>query len=221
MNQEKPKLFSKKEIFNGEEIEVFYRQARTPVDPDEDLDLSKLEGLAATGHGFCAKFNQRTYKNEDGIICEQDIPVRLRDGTIIYTDIYRPEGESNIPCIVSWSYYGKRPGDGMSEWQVMSSTRTISNMSKFESPDPGYWCRHGYAVVNVDPRGVGHSEGDINLFGTQDAKDGYDFIEWVAQQHWCNGRVGMGGIHVRYDPPSNCSSTATTFSLYCTMGRNN
>lgn len=194
MNQEKPELFSKKEVFNGEEIEVFYRKAREPVDPDEDLDLSKLEGLAATGHGFCAKFNQRTYKNEDGIICEQDVPVKLRDGTIIYTDIYRPEGKTNIPCIVSWSYYGKRPGDGMSEWQVMGvPPGTISRMSKFESPDPGYWCRHGYAVANVDPRGVGHSEGDINLFGTQDAKDGYDFIEWVAQQHWCNGRVGMGG----------------------------
>lgn len=194
MNQEKPKLFSRKEAFNGEEIEVFYRQAREPVDPDENLDLAKLEGLAATGHGFCAKFNQRTYKNEDGIICEQDVPVKLRDGTIIYTDIYRPEGETNIPCIISWSYYGKRPGDGMSEWQVMGvPPGTISRMSKFESPDPGYWCRHGYAVANVDPRGVGHSEGDINLFGTQDAKDGYDFIEWVAQQHWCNGRVGMSG----------------------------
>lgn len=194
MNQEKPELFSKKEVFKGEEIEVFYRKAREPIDPDEDFDLSKLEGLAATGHGFCAKFNQRTYKNEDGIICEQDVPVKLRDGTTIYTDIYRPEGETNIPCIVSWSYYGKRPGDGMSEWQVMGvPPGTISRMSKFESPDPGYWCRHGYAVANVDPRGVGHSEGDINLFGTQDAKDGYDFIEWVAQQHWCNGRVGMSG----------------------------
>lgn len=194
MNQEKPQVFPRKETFNGEEIEVYYRQARTPVDPDEDLDLSKLEGLAATGHGFCAKFNQRTYVNEDGIICEQDVPVELRDGTIIYTDIYRPEGETNIPCIISWSYYGKRPGDGMSEWQVMGvPPGTISNMSKFESPDPGYWCRHGYAVANVDPRGVGHSEGDINLFGTQDAEDGYDFIEWVAQQHWCNGRVGMSG----------------------------
>lgn len=191
---EEPKLFSKKEVFNGEEIETFYRQARVPVDPEENLDLSKLEGLAATGHGFCAKFNQRTYKNEDGIICEQDVPVKLRDGTTIYTDIYRPEGETNIPCIVSWSYYGKRPGDGMSEWQIMGvPPGTVSKMAKFESPDPGYWCRHGYAVANVDPRGVGHSEGDINMFGTQDARDGYDFIEWVAQQHWCNGRVGMGG----------------------------
>jgi len=191
---EQPELFTKKEVFNGEEIETLYRQARVPVDPEEGLDLSKLEGIAATAHGFCAKFNQRTYVNEDGIICEQDVPVILRDGTTIYTDIYRPEGQTNIPCIVSWSYYGKRPGDGMSEWQVMGvPPGTISTMSKFESPDPGYWCRQGYAVANVDPRGTGHSEGDINMFGTQDAKDGYDFIEWVATQHWCNGRVGMGG----------------------------
>jgi predicted acyl esterase len=191
---EQPELFSKKEVFNGVEVETLYRQARVPVDPEEGLDLSKLEGIASTAHGFCAKFNQRSYVNEDGILCEQDVPVILRDGTTIYTDIYRPIGETNIPCIVSWSYYGKRPGDGMSEWQVMGvPPGTISTMSKFESPDPGFWCRHGYAIANVDPRGTGHSEGDINLFGTQDAKDGYDFIEWVAQQHWCNGRVGMGG----------------------------
>lgn len=191
---EQPELFPKKEVFNGVEVETLYRQARVPVDPEEGLDLSKLEGIASTAHGFCAKFNQRTYVNEDGILCEQDVPVVLRDGTTIYTDIYRPVGETNIPCIVSWSYYGKRPGDGMSEWQVMGvPPGTISTMSKFESPDPGFWCRHGYAIANVDPRGTGHSEGDINLFGTQDAKDGYDFIEWVAGQHWCNGRVGMGG----------------------------
>jgi len=191
---EQPELFSKMENFNGVEMETLYRQARVPVDPEEGLDLSKLEGIASTAHGFCAKFNQRTYINEDGILCEQDVPVVLRDGTTIYTDIYRPEGATNIPVIVSWSYYGKRPGDGMSEWQVMGvPPGTISTMSKFESSDPGYWCRHGYAVANVDPRGTGHSEGDINLFGTQDAKDGYDFIEWVAKLSWCNGRVGMGG----------------------------
>ncbi|MGB4661208.1 MAG: CocE/NonD family hydrolase [Mobilitalea sp.] len=191
---EQPELFSKKETFNGVEMETLYRQARVPVDPEEGLDLSKLEGIASTAHGFCAKFNQRTFVNEDGILCEQDVPVVLRDGTTIYTDIYRPQGETNIPCIVSWSYYGKRPGDGMSEWQVMGvPPGTISTMSKFESSDPGYWCRQGYAIANVDPRGTGHSEGDINLFGTQDAKDGYDFIEWIAKLDWCNGRVGMGG----------------------------
>ncbi len=189
-----PEYFTKKETFNGEEIETVYRQARVPVDPDEDLDLSKLEGLASTAHGFCAKFNPRTYETEDGLICEQDVPVVLRDGTTIYTDIFRPKGAENIPCLVSWSYYGKRPGDGMSEWQVMGvPPGTISTMAKFESPDPGYWCHQGYAVANVDPRGTGHSEGDINLFGTQDGRDGYDFIEWLAALPWCNGKVGMSG----------------------------
>lgn len=191
---ESPALFPKKQVFDGEEIEVLYRRAREPVDPAEGLDLSKEKGLAATAHGFCAKFNQRTYKTPDGIVCEQDVPVRLRDGTTIYADIYRKEGETGIPCLVSWSAYGKRPGDGMSEWQVMGvPPGTISTMAKFESPDPGFWCHHGYAVANVDPRGVGHSEGDICIMGSQDARDGYDFIEWVAGQHWCSGRVGMGG----------------------------
>lgn len=187
------KIFTKREEFKGVEVETYYRQARVPVDPEEGLDLSKMEGIASTAHGFCAKFNPRTYE-EDGIICEQDVPVTLRDGTVIYTDIYRPKGQENIPCLVSWSYYGKRPGDGMSEWQIMGvPPGTVSRMSKFESPDPGYWCHQGYAVANVDPRGVGHSEGDINMFGTQDARDGYDFIEWVAVQPWCNGKVGMSG----------------------------
>lgn len=189
-----PEIFKKKQIFNGQEIETLYRQARVPVDPEEGLDLSKIGGIAATAHGFCAKFNQRTYKTDDNIICEQDVPVALRDGTVIYTDIYRPDVTEKLPVIISWSPYGKRPGEGMSEWQVMGvPPGTISGMSKFESPDPGYWCHKGYAIANVDPRGVGHSEGDINLFGTQDSQDGYDFIEWIAKQHWCTGKVGMGG----------------------------
>lgn len=187
-------LFAKKETFNGVELETLYRQARTPVDPEEGLDLSKLGGMASTAHGFCAAFNQRTYVTDDGLICEQDVPVKLRDGVTIYTDIFRPKDQTNIPVLVSWSMYGKRPGDGMSEWQVMGVVPgTVSTMAKFESPDPGYWCHKGYAIANVDPRGVGHSEGDINMFGSQDAQDGYDFIEWLSQRWWCNGKVGMSG----------------------------
>ena len=71
--------------------------------------------------------------------------------------------------------------------------QTVSNMSKFESPDPGYWCRRGYAVANVDPRGIGHSEGDFIQFGSQDGRDGYDFIEWAAEQPWCSGRCALAG----------------------------
>ena len=124
----------------------------------------------------------------------QDVPVKMRDGITIYVDIYKPVNSGPVPLIVSWSFYGKRPFDGQSEWQIMGvPPGTVSDMSKFESADPGYWCRRGYAVANADPRGIGHSEGDFILFGTQDGQDGYDFIEWAAKQEWCNSRVALSG----------------------------
>ena len=42
-----------------------------------------------------------------------------------------------------------------------------SDLEKFEAPDPAEWCPRGYAIVNIDPRGVFDSEGDIAVFGTQ------------------------------------------------------
>ncbi len=188
--------FTKKEIFKGEEIEAVYRFARQPVAVDPTLDLSKADNpMAAMGQGFCPEFNQRVYEAADGIICEQDVAVKMRDGCTIYCDIYRPSYETRkIPVIISWSWFGKRPGDGMSEWQIMGvPPGTVSKMAKFESPDPAYWCHQGYAVANVDARGAGHSEGDVHQFGTKDAEDGYDFIEWIALQDWCNSKVGMSG----------------------------
>ena len=118
----------------------------------------------------------------------------MRDGVTIYCDIYRPQHATGTsPAIISWSFFGKRPGDGQDEWKIMGvPPGTVSNMAKFESCDPAYWCRKGYAIVNVDPRGIGHSEGDHHLFGTQDGRDGYDFIEWLATQHWC-GKIALFG----------------------------
>ena len=172
MTEPERKRITKREKFGDVEIETIYREARKP-------------STEATGFSFCPPFNPRTYIAEPGIICEQDIPVTMRDGTIIYTDIYRPIDQTNIPVIISWSPFGKRPGDIESEWQVMGvPPGAVSRMSKFESADPGYWCHQGYACANVDPRGVGHSQGDANIFGTQDARDGHDFIEWLATLHW-------------------------------------
>jgi predicted acyl esterase len=177
-----------KEIYGGEEIEVIYRRAREPKSPDEAGESADISAF-----GYAPALNQRTYIAEPGILCEQDVPMKLRDGTTIYSDIFRPEGATNVPAIVCWSYFGKRQQENH-EWQAMGvPPGTVSRLSKFESADPAYWCHYGYAVVNPDPRGVCRSEGDINMFGTQDGRDGYDFIEWLATQHWSNGKVGMFG----------------------------
>jgi uncharacterized protein len=182
---------TKKIRYGDQELDVEMIRMMQPASQEE---LDAMDPETRDTCKFMSPFQQRTYMPEDGIICEQDVAVKMRDGVTIYADIYRPVGQLGIPVILSWSFYGKRPFDGQSEWKIMGvPASTVSNMAKFESADPGYWCRRGYAVANVDPRGIGHSEGDFIQFGTQDGRDGYDFIEWIAGQHWCNGRVGMAG----------------------------
>lgn len=184
-------LVTKTVICNGNPTEVLMRQMLIPCSKEEFDAMTPEE---REEHKVQTPLNNRVYEPEPGIVCMQDVAVEMRDGVHIYVDIYKPKDMPVVPLIVSWSFYGKRPFDGQSDWQIMGvPPQTVSNMSKFESPDPGYWCRHGYAVANVDPRGVGHSEGDFMQFGTQEGKDGYDFIEWAAEQAWCNGHVGLAG----------------------------
>lgn len=130
------------------------------------------------------------------IIFERDVAVILRDGVTIYTDVFRPVGNASVPAIVAWSPYGKEVG---SQWLDDVSGRSgvsldlVSELQKFEGPDPAYWVAQGYAVVNPDSRGAYASEGNITFWGRQLAEDGYDFVEWAAQQPWSNGKVGMSG----------------------------
>lgn len=122
---------------------------------------------------------------------ERDVPVTLRDETVIYVDILRPVGSTEqLPALVAWSPYGKSlPTDGPSsvppEW--------FSGVAKFEGPDAAFWVCNGYAIVNADVRGAFKSGGKIHSFGSVDAGDGHDVIEWIARQDWSNGRVGMHG----------------------------
>ena len=173
------------EQFGGETIEVIYRPSPEPVDPAK---------VTLPGLGFYPPLNVRTYV-ENGIEVDQDVAVEVRDGVRLYVDVHRPVGGADLPALLSWSFYGKRPGDNtQSPMQIPGvPPGTVSNMTKFEGPDPAYWCKHGYAVINVDSRGAGNSEGNLVVWGEQDGRDGHDVVEWVAQQPWSNGKVGMAG----------------------------
>jgi predicted acyl esterase len=185
------KKITKTVNMGGEKVEIVMREMIKPATKEE---LAEMDVETRENFKYLPPLNTHTYIAEEGIECMQDVPVKMRDGVTIYVDIYKPVGEGKVPLIISWSFYGKRPFEGQNEWQIMGvPPQTVSNMSKFESPDPGYWCRRGYAVANVDPRGIGHSEGDFIQFGTQDGMDGYDFIEWAAEQPWCNGRCALSG----------------------------
>ncbi len=104
-----------------------------------------------------------------------DVPIAMRDGTVLYANLYRPDDDQQYPAILDRTPYQK------------------------DMPNPlcGYIRAHelagqGYNVVIQDVRGTGCSEGVNDPVGYQD-EDGYDSVEAVAAMPWCDGNVGMVG----------------------------
>lgn len=102
-------------------------------------------------------------------IYERDVGIPLRDGVILYADIFRPvesDHQHKVPAILPWSPCGKT-GTGTEQYESLAPFRAglrldqTSGYDKFQGPDPADWVRRGYAIVNVDARGAGHSEGDL------------------------------------------------------------
>lgn len=104
------------------------------------------------------------------IIRHQAIP--MRDGIKLYGDIYLPVTSGKYPTLVTRTPYGVQR-DGM------------------HTPAIRY-AQNGYAVLLVDVRGRYESEGEWEPF-RDEAKDGYDIIEWAAQQPFSNGKIGTYG----------------------------
>jgi len=194
------KTIRKKIDCNGEEFEVIYRKLRPRPAPGELVAAALAEGrqpiFMRDGFGDCPELNPRTYEVCPGIICDQDVMIPMRDGCKTYCDIYRPAGMDNVPVIISFSFYGKRPccDNPSFEYGTIGVPQgSHSQHAKFEGPDPEYWCHKGYAIANYDPRGVCNSEGDIYMCTSQEGRDAYDLIEFLAELTWCNGKVGMSG----------------------------
>lgn len=131
------------------------------------------------------------------IVFEKDVPVMLRDGVTVHVDVFRPVGTQKVPVIMAYSPYGKGQGTSPSVMGVFGlvglENNVVSGLEKFEAPDPAFWVAQGYAICNPDIRGVVDSEGDSVIWDRQDGRDGHDIVEWLAEQAWCSGKVGMSG----------------------------
>lgn len=127
----------------------------------------------AVALGLLAPLPASSQPTAAGLDLRFNVKVPLRDGVRLNATLYLPPGADSAkgrPVILAMTPY------------------TADSYHRFVIPI----ARRGYVVAVVDVRGRGGSEGTFDPFD-QEARDGYDTVEWMARQPWSNGQVGMMG----------------------------
>src|SRR5579884_571277 len=110
-------------------------------------------------------------QREIRILFDQRVP--LRDGVTLSADVYLPAGEIEPrPVILTRTPYLK------------ASMHVVEQGQEF--------VKRGYVFVAIDVRGRGDSDGEFIPYFNEGC-DGYDCIEWCANQEWSNSQVGTYG----------------------------
>lgn len=101
-----------------------------------------------------------------------DLGAPMRDGVRLSTDVYLPAGGGSFPAILLRTPY-ESTRDQHVDWAV-------------------WWARRGYAAVVQDCRGKFESGGSFYAY-RDEGPDGHDTLRWLADQPWCDGKIGMSG----------------------------
>jgi hypothetical protein len=134
--------------------------------------LNAAFGLAAAQTPDPGEYSAANYEIHE----RRNVMIEMRDGVSLSGDIYAPKSSEKLPTILSITPYG--------------NTVYLTHPRM----DARWFAKRGYVFVGIDSRGRNDSEGVWDPFDAKHKTDGYDLVEWIAQQSWSNGKVGMIGM---------------------------
>ena len=108
--------------------------------------------------------------------------LNTRDGVALRFSVLLPAGAGPFPVVINYSGYD--PG-AIGGYSYVHDNTAMSN-----GVDASLLA-HGFAVLGVNARGTGCSEGVFDFLGPTYGTDGADIVEWAATQPWSNGSIGM------------------------------
>ncbi len=110
----------------------------------------------------------------------ENLWIPMPDGARLAARMWLPEDAESDPVPALFEFIPYRKSDGTT---LRDSLRQP------------YFAGHGYAVLRVDLRGSGDSDGVLyDEYTVQELDDAVAAIAWIARQPWCDGHVGMMGI---------------------------
>ncbi|ONM48816.1 CocE/NonD family hydrolase [Nocardia donostiensis] len=108
----------------------------------------------------------------------ENVFIPMPDGARLAARVWRPVTDEPLPAVFEYIPYRKRD---------LTRARDALNHP--------YLAGHGYVSVRVDLRGSGDSDGVLtDEYLPTEHDDACAVIDWLAEQPWCNGKVGMMGI---------------------------
>jgi putative CocE/NonD family hydrolase len=125
-----------------------------------------------------ASAQQKPAAEEPTIDMQWAVKIPARDGVKLNATVFTPHDQKEpLPVIFTFTPY---IGDSYTDRAV-------------------YFAKRGYVYALVDVRGRGNSSGEFEPF-VNEGKDGYEVVEWLAKQPYCNGKVTMwGGSYAGFD----------------------
>ncbi|HEV3125258.1 MAG TPA: CocE/NonD family hydrolase [Candidatus Dormibacteraeota bacterium] len=114
------------------------------------------------------------------VLAVNDIPLTMSDGVVLRANVgipvppgaKQPDPKLRFPVLIEQTPYRKDGG--------------------LFTVDP-FFVQRGYAMVVVDVRGTGSSQGQWESFGAREQQDGPAIVRWAAHQSWANGTAGLMG----------------------------
>jgi uncharacterized protein len=140
--------------------------------------LASLLGTTRPAHGEAPAW-QPDNPSWDSVV-QKDVPITMRDGTVLRANVGVPvpkgttaiDPSLHFPVLIEQTPYRKDGG--------------------LFTVDP-YFVQRGFAMVVVDVRGTGSSQGEWQSFYGPEQEDGPQIVRWAAHQPWANGRAGLMG----------------------------
>ena len=152
--------------------------------------LLRVSSLPRSPEHVTPTYDREPEHDLGSMIVERDVYVPMRDGVQLCVDIYRPATEDPLPALLAFAIYNKDvQGPAMAEAIPPQPAWSPLWSGPLEAGDTRFLVSRGYVHVIGMPRGVGKADG-----GGDRTWDSYDLIEWIGEQEWCTGDVGMVGI---------------------------